>query len=782
MHKGADGKMYVVQDDRVMRLESDTVAKVFSHPLIRKEKNEDFHIRLAVDREGTVYAGLKNSLLILRANETICDRNKFNDIHTLYVDNEDNLWVGTETGLYRMLSKAFINFTPAKSSINEQIWSVAEDRFGRIWFESYNHGLQYFDGSTIFEESSYKKLFPGKQIHFYMGSTVTRNRDVIFSASPVAGFIYDGTRFEKLVPDSIRAASFFVFEDPEEDLIISGTNVGVCFFRSGKLIRNLIVHPGNGKSRNVVSIIRDKYHRYWMGGFNGISLLDGDSLLHLPKPELNFEKGGNAMMVDKHQNIWIGNAEGLFYYDHNNFSKVEGDGLDDFIAALSLVGDSALLIGTVRNLLWLDLNAWYGEGQMRLKHFTREDGFLGIEPGQNGIFRDSKGFHWIVASDRVVRFEPTRFSINPLTPQLSVTGISVLNEKMDWLPLDTTQMFSGKLRLRHDQKNIRFDFLGITTTSPERIQYSHLLEGYDKGWSDASHERHAIYTNLTPGNYRLHVKARNADGAWTREAVSLSFYITPAWYQRWWFWTTVLVLTAILLILAGAYAALTRRRRQHRKFEAEKKMAQLKLLTIRNQIDPHFTFNAITSITSLVQKEKREVAYKYFLKLSNLLRSTMNATDKLTVSLGEEITFVSNYLEIQQLRFKEKLSYQIETDPGVDLLMQIPKMTIQTFAENALKHGIGNLEGNGRLLIGIRKNNPGVRIVVEDNGVGREKAKEILAKSSGKGWKILTHYFEYYNRYHEDKIKWKITDLYYEDGKAAGTHVQVEIPASFTFD
>ena len=119
--------------------------------------------------------------------------------------------------------------------------------------------------------------------------------------------------------------------------------------------------------------------------------------------------------------------------------------------------------------------------------------------------------------------------------------------------------------------------------------------------------------------------------------------------------------------------------------------------------------------------------------------------------------------------------------PDVDMKGLIPKMTIQTFAENALKHGLLHLERNGMLLIKLSKERGFTRIVVEDNGIGRERAARLATNSTGKGLRILRGYFDYFNTYNKDKIDFYILDLFNEDGGAAGTRITVDIPEGYNF-
>jgi cbb3-type cytochrome oxidase subunit 3 len=316
---------------------------------------------------------------------------------------------------------------------------------------------------------------------------------------------------------------------------------------------------------------------------------------------------------------------------------------------------------------------------------------------------------------------------------------------------------------------------------PDRVQYSHFLEGYDRGWSEPEHDRFAVYTNLPPGKYKLLLKAGNSDGVWTSQPVVFSFRIVPAFYQRTIFWISFILLSSFLLFFLGYLLSSYRKRQRQLALEAENKMTQLQLLTIKNQMDPHFVYNAINSIASAVLKEDKEIAYKFFVKLSNLMRSIMSTGDKLVRSLKEEVDFVHDYLDFQKFRHKDRFDYTINISPEVDLFRIVPKMTIQTFTENALKHGLLHLDNGGKLLISIMSKNENLEIIIEDNGIGREKAKLVSENSIGKGFIILNGYFDYFNRNNSKKISWNIFDLIDDEGNATGTRVIVNMPDDFNF-
>jgi two-component sensor histidine kinase len=205
------------------------------------------------------------------------------------------------------------------------------------------------------------------------------------------------------------------------------------------------------------------------------------------------------------------------------------------------------------------------------------------------------------------------------------------------------------------------------------------------------------------------------------------------------------------------------------------RLLTLQLQAIKSQLDPHFTFNALNSIASLIYLKDRKVAYDYMNKFTHLLRAMLNDADRIYRSLGEEIEFVRTYLDLEKLRFGEKFNYRIEMDETVSLKIQVPKMVIQTFAENAIKHGIMPCIEGGLLIIKVGMENESLKITIEDNGIGRAKSAG-RSVSTGKGLKLTGEFYQILNQMTERPIKHVLTDLYDEMGAAGGTKVEVWVP------
>jgi sensor histidine kinase YesM len=162
-------------------------------------------------------------------------------------------------------------------------------------------------------------------------------------------------------------------------------------------------------------------------------------------------------------------------------------------------------------------------------------------------------------------------------------------------------------------------------------------------------------------------------------------------------------------------------------------------------------------------------------KFTHLLRGLINDAERIYRSLGEELEFVTTYLDLEKLRFGDKCAYQISIGEGVTRQEQVPKLVLHTFAENAIKHGIMSRAEGGVLKIKAERNRDYLVLSIEDNGIGRSKA-EGLSNSTGKGLRLTGEFYDILNQINKKPIKHLIIDLHNEKGESVGTRAEVWVP------
>lgn len=212
-----------------------------------------------------------------------------------------------------------------------------------------------------------------------------------------------------------------------------------------------------------------------------------------------------------------------------------------------------------------------------------------------------------------------------------------------------------------------------------------------------------------------------------------------------------------------------------RRLALKSRLDELQLRTIKSQIDPHFIFNTLNSIGALINTEKKERAYHYMSSISRLLQSIVASSSSVIWTLEEEIAFVKDYIELEMFRFEDKFSYNLFIDEVIDQRIKFPKMGIQSFVENAIKHGIIQKEKDGLITLRLSKTNREVLIEITDNGIGRKAAGKYSLSSTHKGIEIMKNFYELYNQIHQNNISYEIIDLYNDIHEPTGTKVNIKI-------
>lgn len=152
----------------------------------------------------------------------------------------------------------------------------------------------------------------------------------------------------------------------------------------------------------------------------------------------------------------------------------------------------------------------------------------------------------------------------------------------------------------------------------------------------------------------------------------------------------------------------------------QKKMAEYQLNALRSQMNPHFVFNSLAAIQYYINDNDFITSEKYLVKFSSLIRRFFELSQQETISILEEIELLTNYLDIEKLRFKDKFSYTFKIDPSLDTaILYLPTMLLQPVVENAVNHGIFNKKSNGEIQVLFSRKRKDVLIVeIIDNGVG----------------------------------------------------------------
>ncbi len=218
--------------------------------------------------------------------------------------------------------------------------------------------------------------------------------------------------------------------------------------------------------------------------------------------------------------------------------------------------------------------------------------------------------------------------------------------------------------------------------------------------------------------------------AWLRFSVFYTSTVRPAppvgpWVsaRRFFFLNDFVVYLAVLAAgVARAYSVRYRARQEDatqlraQAAQLQMQLAEARLAALRSQLDPHFLFNTLHAVSSLVERDPRGVR-RMIARLSELLRHRLESDGEQETTLEEELDFVARYLEIMQIRFQGRLDVVTEVDPETRSAL-VPNLILQPLVENALKHGVGRTEAVGHITIRTRREGDRIVLSVQDNGPG----------------------------------------------------------------
>ncbi|MBC7570666.1 MAG: histidine kinase [Spirosoma sp.] len=253
---------------------------------------------------------------------------------------------------------------------------------------------------------------------------------------------------------------------------------------------------------------------------------------------------------------------------------------------------------------------------------------------------------------------------------------------------DTTLLLHGQtppIRLKADDNSFMIEFSTLAVSASQ--QYRYKLDGYDDDWKESGTQTNAVYTKLPGGEYVFRVEAVAGDRP-SRET-TLAIHVDTAFYNTRWFRTALLFLLLGLIYWFYRYRVQQTARLHHFQIQTtrlERDKAQIQYQNLINHLNPHFLFNSLTSLNSLIITKPKEASL-FLRKLSAIYRYILQNKDKELVSLQDELTFAQNYIDLQTTRFGDDLRITINVDAAY-LNHRIVPVTIQNLLENAIKHNI----------------------------------------------------------------------------------------------
>lgn len=210
-----------------------------------------------------------------------------------------------------------------------------------------------------------------------------------------------------------------------------------------------------------------------------------------------------------------------------------------------------------------------------------------------------------------------------------------------------------------------------------------------------------------------------------------------------------------------------------------REVAEVEMMALRAQINPHFVFNALNSIYGFVQSNHKDMAAKYLVKFSSLIRMILENSVHKEITLAEDLNVMELYIQMEQLRMQHGFDYKITVNENTDAEnMMVPPMIIQPFIENSIWHGLNNHTQKGllQLLVNVQGNN--VHYIIEDNGSvnsATEKNEVEAAKKKSMGVSITQQRLDVLNKLKGKNSYFKISDICNAQNEYIGKRVEVVI-------
>jgi len=297
----------------------------------------------------------------------------------------------------------------------------------------------------------------------------------------------------------------------------------------------------------------------------------------------------------------------------------------------------------------------------------------------NVLFRLKNGHIISTMQGYLVEFFPERIFKHTLINAPLINHVYLADAPL----IHTSNNAEINLDATQNSFTIAYGYLPLSQINKYRFLYK--LESFDKTWINAGEESSANYSNLQGGDYVFMVKATN--GGASSKIAQIKIHVDTVFYKTWWFRALSLAILCLLLYFFIGFRANQRAKIHHLQVQStrlEKDKTEIQYQNLINHLNPHFLFNSLTSLNSLIITEPKQ-ASKFLQKLSAIYRYTLQSKDKEIVTLEHELNFVNNYVELQKSRFEEGLVITIDIEDEY-LASGIVPVTLQNLFENVIKH------------------------------------------------------------------------------------------------
>ncbi len=647
-----------------------------------------------------------------------------------FIDKEKRLWIGTRNGLYmqRKTKTSIQELRLDKVDANKDVGYINtilryRDKYYVGKYAKYDSGLIIVNAITLKIE---KKIifFNAKDSWNEIRSIQQYYQDTLWIATNagIVWFNVNNYKYGKLkLP--VSSADTNSYELPILYPADKYGNAWILYFMQGVVTKfnlkdrsatyyNASSNPALPFKR-VKHIVFDSFNNVWIGG-HGLSRYNYntnkfDTLINVYAGSNKFNDDITAMTADGKGFLWLQTADNnLIKYDITNRKYIVYNEQVYFpngaIESFSKVIDKHIWMLQAHKLISID------ENTSQIKILGNYDGLPDDDVSSKTIYYDSLSKKLIAIYNNFIGLIPIAIG-SQSQPYHNILFTNV--------EVDANQYQFGindKLNLEFGVKQVSINFTIIDFETAEQLLFYYKLN--NDSWLPIKYNRVIQLNNLKAGSYEVFLKAVDKYG---EEAIKkITIVVATPYWQSWWF------RMSCLLVLAMSIFFLLRYRIKIIKHKAniDNKLADYEMKALHTQMNPHFIFNSLGTIKSMILENRQGQANKYLGKFAKMIRLTLNHSTESFISLQQNNEYIQHYIEIENLRFNNAFSFEIVIDNGIDSNeVKIPPMMIQPLVENAIWHGLLNKEGDKKLRLRYSLQNKKLICSIEDNGVGLMKAE-----------------------------------------------------------
>lgn len=664
----------------------------------------------------------------------------------VYEDDDKNIWLGTVSGIskcnpgkanYKQYQLPAIIPEMKNTSIHLAEQDPAD---GSIWIITRSALLlQYNAVNQQYKTYSFKDAQPAASgtvpgfcngIRFLNGNTIIPTKSGIWQLKKGSNKM---TPFQYL-PEGYENYACTDMEMDGDSVLYFTDGKSVLYWNHIAGLSKLIPVPAadTAVSKNqIIKLVFTPARKLWALAHKNYSavLNENKELIRVNVIDDKTTQTGIFICLDqdKKGNVWaLFRGVGIYHYNPADGSvqiKDETDGLTGNRIHRMLIDKS----GHVWNILYNKVSV-YIPGSNKFYNFKIPYSESNLDY-ISYITRMTNGNIMGTINNDVVEFYPDRLLTTPTKVKPQISQMLISGEDV---PLFTFK----DIILDPHENTIRFRFGSLINKEifPYDIEYR--LEGAEKEWAIAGENREALYNNLNPGDYTFHVRVKGRNSDWQTEEATLSFTIKTPFYKASWF-----LISMVLLAVAGVFLVYRYRIDQKEKLmnlenkaqALQKEKAMVMYENLKQQLNPHFLFNSLTSLNSLIEAEPKS-ASEFLDSLSKTYRYILKSRDNETVSLADEIKFAENYVKLQKTRFEKGFDVQIDI-PEEYYYRKIVPVTLQNLIENAIKHNI--IDEESPLLVNIYVDSD--MLVVKNN----MQKKNFVETSNRQGLSNMQSLYQY---------------------------------------